>query len=200
MKQHNTYNEEALYQQIMAELKPGADEYDRLMAEGEAPAGKVEKNAGKSRVVAMRKKQANIYKYVAAACIAFAIIGAALYMQTSVDVTIQQPVAEVNVPVAVEMDATDRTNAIARIEAEAPAEANGDIVKPSRPEANNAKTDKALENNSADAEQDFLYALITEVEYEALAEQEEEEMLYRSIVEEVTTNMSKETKKPELIL
>lgn len=31
MKQHNKYNDEALYQQIMAELKPSADEYDRIL-------------------------------------------------------------------------------------------------------------------------------------------------------------------------
>lgn len=31
MKQHNIYNDEELYQQIMAELKPGADEYDRIL-------------------------------------------------------------------------------------------------------------------------------------------------------------------------
>lgn len=31
MKQHNKYNDETLYQQIMAELKPGADEYDRIL-------------------------------------------------------------------------------------------------------------------------------------------------------------------------
>ena len=30
-------NEEELYQQIMAELEPGAAEYDRLMASGDAP-------------------------------------------------------------------------------------------------------------------------------------------------------------------
>lgn len=31
MKQHNKYNDEELYQQIMAELKPGADEYDKIL-------------------------------------------------------------------------------------------------------------------------------------------------------------------------
>ena len=36
-------NEEELYQQIMAELEPGAAEYDRLMANGENPASKVKK-------------------------------------------------------------------------------------------------------------------------------------------------------------
>lgn len=39
-QQHNDYNDEALYQEIMAELDSGAAEYDRLMASGEAPAMK----------------------------------------------------------------------------------------------------------------------------------------------------------------
>ena len=33
-------NEEELYQQIMAELEPGAAEFDRMMANGENPASK----------------------------------------------------------------------------------------------------------------------------------------------------------------
>ena len=36
-------NEEELYQQIMAELEPGAAEYDRMMANGENPASKAKK-------------------------------------------------------------------------------------------------------------------------------------------------------------
>lgn len=32
------YNDDALYQEIMASLEPGAAEYDRMMASGEAPA------------------------------------------------------------------------------------------------------------------------------------------------------------------
>ena len=39
-QQHNDYNDEALYQEIMAELDSGAAEYDRLMASGDAPAKK----------------------------------------------------------------------------------------------------------------------------------------------------------------
>lgn len=36
-------NEEELYQQIMAELEPGAAEFDRMMANGENPASKAKK-------------------------------------------------------------------------------------------------------------------------------------------------------------
>ena len=59
-------NEEELYQQIMAELEPGAAEYDRLMASGEAP-------AKKAKVIPLRKKW-----YAVAACfIGLLIIGTA---------------------------------------------------------------------------------------------------------------------------
>ena len=37
MKQHKNNRDEQLYQQILAELKPGADEYDRIMAQGKQP-------------------------------------------------------------------------------------------------------------------------------------------------------------------
>ena len=64
MKQHNTYNDEELYQQIVAELQPAADEYDALMAAGKAP-------ASKSKVVAMHethtsshRRNAYIYIYM----------------------------------------------------------------------------------------------------------------------------------------
>lgn len=35
------YNDDALYQEIMASLEPGAAEYDRMMASGEAPAKRI---------------------------------------------------------------------------------------------------------------------------------------------------------------
>lgn len=49
------YNDETLYQEIMASLEPGAAEYDRLMASGEAPA--------------KRNKVSSIVWYAAAAAV-----------------------------------------------------------------------------------------------------------------------------------
>lgn len=46
----------------------------------------------------------------------------------------------------------------------------------------------------------LLYALITEVEAKAMAEQAEEERLYRTLLEEISTNISKETTQTELTL
>lgn len=201
MKQHSTYKDEVLYQQIMAELKPGADEYDRLMFEGEAPVSKVEHNVGKSKVVPMRKAHSYIYKYVAAASILFAIIGTSLYMIIGYEDNIQPSIAQRGRAIRIDSIATPCTTS--------PLGGMGTdnvIAKSSGSIANPVKTAKEIiKNDSADAEndeqeQEFLYALITEVESRALTEQEEEDMLYRSIIEEITANMSNKSNIPELIL
>ena len=49
------YNDDALYQEIMASLEPGAAEYDRMMASGEAPA--------------KRKRVSSLVWYAAAAAV-----------------------------------------------------------------------------------------------------------------------------------
>ena len=46
----------------------------------------------------------------------------------------------------------------------------------------------------------LLFALITEVEAKTMAEQAEEERLYRTLLEEISTNISKETTQTELTL
>ncbi|MBQ0048476.1 MAG: hypothetical protein KBT33_13395 [Prevotellaceae bacterium] len=206
MKQHNTYNDEELYQQIVAELQPAADEYDALMAAGKAP-------ASKSKVVAMHethtsshRRNAYIYKYVAAACVTFAIIGTSLGIFLSNDTETTQPVAEVVKPT----DNNQQNVNTLLVHEEAKEPVSAESIK-SAEHIQLARSAKAIESNklaesvaSADdadeAEQAFLYALITEVENEALAEQAEEESLYRSIIEEVTANMSNKSNKPELVL
>ena len=60
-QQHNDYNDEALYQEIMAELDSGAAEYDRLMASGEAPAKK------SAPLPSRNKKETGAVKWYAAA-------------------------------------------------------------------------------------------------------------------------------------
>lgn len=49
------YNDDSLYQEIMASLEPGAAEYDRMMASGEAPA--------------KRKRVSSLVWYAAAAAV-----------------------------------------------------------------------------------------------------------------------------------
>lgn len=67
MKQHDRHNDDELYQQIMAELRPGADEYDRLMAAGQNPG-------------AMRATRRLIFRYAAAACALIVISTLALVL------------------------------------------------------------------------------------------------------------------------
>lgn len=61
-------NEEEIYQQIMAELEPGAAEYDRMMANGENPASKAKR-------VPLGKKW-----YAVAACFIGLLIVGGTYM------------------------------------------------------------------------------------------------------------------------
>lgn len=56
---HN--EDDALYQQILAELKPGADEYDRMVAQKKHPAG-------------LRCRFRPRFGYVAAACVVIAFL------------------------------------------------------------------------------------------------------------------------------
>lgn len=77
-------NEEELYQQIMAELEPGAAEYDRMMANGENPTSKAKK-------VPLQRKW-----YAVAACfIGLLIVGTAYVLHNDSE----EQMAEVNTTV-----------------------------------------------------------------------------------------------------
>ncbi len=60
------YNDDALYQEIMTSLEPGAAEYDRMMASGEAPA--------------KRKKVSSIVWYAAAAVVGLLVVTATMFV------------------------------------------------------------------------------------------------------------------------
>ncbi len=71
MNRQQSYNDEDLYQQFMAELDAGAAEYDRMMASGEAPA---------------KKRQRTIIKlFAAAAAVAGLLIMSTLWLASSAD-------------------------------------------------------------------------------------------------------------------
>lgn len=191
MKQHNNPNDEALYQQIMAELKPGADEYDTLMRKGQNPAS--------------RHKPYLIYKYVAAACIAFAIVCTSLMllMNNGTETQIVQVTAY-----KAEAEETDN-HLIAQEEAEpdVPLATESTHTKAGNAKANATSTPNRMKSETShheaetdESEQEFLYALITEVEHRALAEQEEDERLRRQIIEEISANIINESNNPELTL
>lgn len=71
---HN--EDDALYQQILAELKPGADEYDQMVAQKKHPAG-------------LRRRFRPRFGYVAAACVMIAfLVATQILWQTN---GLQQP-------------------------------------------------------------------------------------------------------------
>ena len=191
MKQPYKYNDEELFQQIMEELKPGAEEYDRFLAEGKNPASK-------------RKIAVPIYKYVAAACIGFAFVGTSLYMLTNGKESSQLPMDEVTASIVIGEKETENYT-LTNAEDESQDIADNSIAKTNKPKTKHKRIVRDNQNISNDAEadereQEFLYALITEVENNILTEQKEEELLYNSIIDEVTSNISNESKKPELNL
>lgn len=66
------YNDDALYQEIMASLEPGAAEYDRMMACGEAPA--------------KRKRVSSLVWYAAAAAVVgLLVVTATLFVDNEED-------------------------------------------------------------------------------------------------------------------
>lgn len=83
-KLHNMHDDEALYQQMLAELTPAAEDYDRMMEQGQQPACR-------------SRRGVSLYRYIAAACVLIAIVGGTLALQTKHDET-SQPYAEVVVP------------------------------------------------------------------------------------------------------
>ena len=84
MNKQQYNNEEELYRQIMAELEPGAAEYDRMMANGENPASKAKK-------VPLGRKW-----YAVAACfIGLLIVGTAYMLHNDSE----EQMAEVNTTV-----------------------------------------------------------------------------------------------------
>lgn len=197
MKQQDTnYNDEEFYQQIMAELRPGADEYDRLMAE------RVRKT--------VRLKP--IYKYVAAACIAFAIVGASVQLlRGKAEDTSQRIAGKID---TTNNDTSVPDNSLAQAEVSTESSLTGqpsaEVIPDVHPASvKNSKathpTGQMLAAASADSQktkeaeedeysEELLYALITEVEAKAMAEEEaKEERLCRTLIEEISTNITKQS-------
>lgn len=199
MKQQNTnYNDEEFYQQIMAELRPGADEYDRLMAE-------------RARKTVRLKP---IYKYVAAACIVIAIVGASVQL-------LKGKAEDTSQRIAGKIDTTYNDNSLAQAEVSTEPSLTGQPSAEAIPDVHPAsvKNSKAIHptgqmlaaasvdsQKTKEAEEDeyseeLLYALITEVEAKARAEEEaKEERLCRTLIEEISTNITKQSNQSELTL
>lgn len=184
MKQHKNNRDEQLYQQILAELKPGADEYDRIMAQGKQPA--------RRRFAACR--------YAAAACLLVAVAGLSVYLQKNVPAESPAPaVAETEVahqteePQAAEpprsseeaITEAPRAKRVAQRQATAlPASATphtGASEEDTAPEAAPQEADNS--------DQEIILGILAQVEAQAIHEEREEEMLYQTILNEISDNI-----------
>ena len=181
MKQHKNNRDEQLYRQILAELKPGADEYDRIIAQGKQPA----------------RRRLAAYRYAAAACLLMAVAGLSVYLQTN------DP-AESPAPAVAEMEVTHQTEkpqvsepspspeeAIAEAPRAKRAAQRQPTVLPAQaaPQTSVSEEDtvpKATPQEADDSDQELILGILAPVEAQAIHEEREEEMLYRTILNEIS--------------
>lgn len=184
MKQHKNNRDEQLYQQILAELKPGADEYDRIMAQGKQP--------GRKRFAACR--------YAAAACLLMAVAGLSVYLQKNVPAESPAPaVAEVEVTHQTEKpQAAEPPRSSEEAIAEAPrAERAAQGQATARPASATPHTGASEEDTAPeaapqeadDSDQELILGILAQVEAQAIHEEREEEMLYQTILNEISDNI-----------
>lgn len=206
MKQHDINNDfcrqdksdEALYQQMLAELAPGAEEYDKLISEGKHPAAKVHRTIP-------------YYKYAAAACVLFAVVGGTWFWQTRNEAEPQtQLVAKI------EDEHQDPSNEYYKVQVqEEPLSTSptmlADTLKqvirgrhhvPQTPTVTQtALLAEDTSRTSIDAsKKELYYALLAEVEArETQIEQQKQEAL-RALINELIYNIEQQPNRPELSL
>lgn len=181
MKQHKNNRDEQLYQQILAELKPGADEYDRIMAQGKQPA---------------RRRPAP-YRYAAAACLLVAAAGLTIgLLKNAPAETPASTVAEAEVAHQTEKPQTaepprSSEEAIAEAPRAERAAQGQATARPASatPHTGASKEDTAPEatpQEADDSDQELILGLLAQVEAQAIHEEREEEMLYQTILNEIS--------------
>lgn len=184
MKQHKNNRDEQLYQQILAELKPGADEYDRIMAQGKQPA---------------RRRPAP-YRYAAAACLLVAAAGLTIgLLKNAPAETPASTVAEVEVTHQTEKPQTaEPPRSSEEAIAEAPrAERAAQGQATARPASATPHTGASEEDTTPEAapqeadnsDQELILGILAQVEAQAIHEEREEEMLYQTILNEISDNI-----------
>lgn len=211
MKQHDINNDfckqdksdEALYQQMLAELAPGAEEYDKLIAEGKHPAAKVHRTIP-------------YYKYVAAACILLAVAGSVLLLQQRGEEPEKQTTAQV------EEEVNDKPSLLlaqetppppTKAEQAVPSKAEKEPAKATKTETPHASTTHSVEpsrpepasesmlvSNDGYTEVELQLALIEEIESRMAQARMQEEYLHRAAIEEVYTHIIENPNGPQLTL
>lgn len=181
MKQHKNNRDEQLYQQILAELKPGADEYDRIMAQGKQPA---------------RRRPAP-YRYAAAACLLVAAAGLTISLLKNVPAETPAPtVAEVAVTHQTEKpQVAEPPRSSEEAIAEAPrakrvAQRQATALPASAtPHTSASEEDTAPEaapQEADNSDQELILGILAQVEAQAIHEEMGEEMLYQTILNEIS--------------
>ncbi|MCF0183139.1 MAG: hypothetical protein HUK01_02230 [Bacteroidaceae bacterium] len=187
MKQHTTHNDEALYRQFLAELKPGADEYDRLV--GATAATTTDSTLPPRRPL-------RLWRWAAAACILL-VLGVLTARLTNQNGTEQKPkrLATQSLPAPHEITQIFPSHEDG-VDSQEQCEVNTEASRADRRAANRAVVEEkdAAEPPAPTAEDAaMVQALLSEVCYRALAEQEKRERIHRALCEEITANIANQS-------
>lgn len=198
MKQHDIHNDEAIYQQILAELTPGAEEYDKLIAEGKHPAAKMHHTIP-------------YYKYAAAACVLFAVVGGSCFWQTRKEAKPQtQLVAKVEeekqepsneyYQVQVQKDSQLETSATLS-HTQKQVRQNRHYASNTLTATQNVQLAEDSVNTSTDVlDQELYLALLAEVEARETQIEQQEQQSMRALFDELIYNIEQQPNRPELSL
>ena len=198
MKQHDIHNDEALYQQMLAELAPGAEEYDKIVAEGKHPASK-------------KRRTIPYYKYVAAACVLFALIGAPWLLMdktedelqteqiAQIDTVKQEPTSTHERLLAEDVAQPDKVSSPSCSQAKVH-QTRKRVSRPRSVMQTTAPTENAENNANAAPDQALYLALLAEVEAREIQIEQQEQQSMRALFDELIDNIEQQPNRPELIL
>lgn len=199
MKQHDRHNDEALYRQILAELAPGAEEYDRVVEQRLHPAAK-------------RHRIIPYYKYVAAACVLFAFVGGAWFMQEGGRNDQQtQPVSNLEIKEQRPTDKPSRLLAAEEVLQEKSPAAPSHNQRPISQSSKNISYSLTLTQTAPAAEdslntsdntpdEELYFAILGEIENRVASEQKREEFLHQALIDELTNIIIENPEGPQLTL
>lgn len=203
MKQHNIHNDEAIYQQMLAELTPGAEEYDRIVAAGKHPDRK-------------NRRTIPLYKYAAAACVLLAVASSILLLQQRGQEATEHTTAKVEEEVnknpgglltqetppppiktkkttpSKAENTSDKTVSTKTPHASTTKSVNSSLPEPS--------TDSDMASNGGYTEAELLPAVFNEIESRMAQERLREEYLNRAAIEEVYAHIVENPDGPQLTL
>lgn len=199
MKQHDIHNDEALYRQMLAELAPGAEAYDKMVAEGRHPAART-------------RRLTPYYKYVAAACVLLTVTGGTWLIAERPDDRPQtELVAQAEGEKLRQAEDYDRTQSQEDEHAgtaDAPSLDTGQHAGPGIRQASRPlpqaqatpHTEESAEAPDDTPDRELYYALLAEVEAKAAQQEQQEQQSLRALFDELIDNIEQQSNRPELSL